>query len=99
MASGENNYVSEIYRKIQPEEKRCAKFISDLEAVARCRREQFSQDSFNKPNITKATISSLLYSCHNIISTKSDHIKQLCHVIDTLVQDSNQLKEENSCIG
>ena len=98
-----NNRLLAIFNSIEDVERGCMSFFSELGGAAGCELQQINTDTFNKPRITKATLSVYVKKLNNIRLTKTNLLNDLRVVAENLSQDSvryrqeaDRLKQENS---
>ena len=90
----ENDFLSPIYETCEKVERAWVKFRSGMETAGRCRHVQFTEETFNKNNILKTTLSSYVFNCNNAVNSHIDIVDQFKKAVDRLVQENAKLKED-----
>ncbi len=74
MVNDENDYVANVYKKLAAVENGCELYFSKLEVTAGCKKEDITPQTFNRPNLTKAKLSDILFNYNNMVSANADVI-------------------------
>ncbi len=92
MENDENDCKVTVYKKLVAVENGCELYFKKLEVTAGCKKEDFTQHTFNRQNLTKARLSDILFNYNNMVTAYADVVVQLRSVVDQFVAENDKLK-------